>query len=136
MNHHDSTVGDTPALLRNGAATMPTTHTSRMSHAALLRASSDVGYAGIGRATGHDKSWVSRFLSGQGLASLPELLHWLDAAGLSIGHANDGAIQDAAADLLSAVRGEMDGLEGREVSQAEAQAAIRLLKVMLARDES
>jgi hypothetical protein len=123
------------ALFRNGDATMPTTHSARANHAFLLRTSADVGYAAIGRATGHDKSWVSRFLSGQGLVSLAEVLHWLDAVSGVIVHPNESGVDEAASDLLQALRGELSARDaGREISQDEARAAIAMLRVMLARD--
>lgn len=135
MNPDAFTLDDTPALLRNGAATMPATHSARTSTSILMQASTDIGYAAVGRATGHDKSWVSRFFSGQSLASFPELLHWFDATGVTLGYANDGAVQDAASDLLQVLRGELDQMDGREISQTEARAAVKLLRAMLARDD-
>lgn len=123
-------------MLRNGDATMPTTHTGRANHAFLLRSSADVGYSTIARVTGHDKSWVSRFLSGQGLATLPEILHWLDAISGVLCHPNESGIDEAASDLLKSVSGELESLEGREISQTEARASVRLLRAMLARDDA
>ncbi|WP_281051560.1 hypothetical protein [Thauera sp. GDN1] len=48
----------------------------------LTKHSQLVRYESIGLATGHDKSWGSRFLSGTALASMPELLAWLDQCDL------------------------------------------------------
>ena len=134
MTTNEPILGTDLAVLRNGDATMPTTHASRVSVSVLLRASSDVGYAAIGRAVGHDKSWVSRFFSGQALISFPELLHWFDVASLSISNANGDAVEDAASDLMQALSGELKELDGREISQVEARAAVKLLRAMLARD--
>jgi hypothetical protein len=72
------------SLERNRLATFPPTTTARYSHSLLLKRSQVVRYESIGRATGHDKSWVSRFLSGSALASLPELLAWLDQCDLRL----------------------------------------------------
>ena len=66
------------AAERNRLATFPPTAAARSNHSMLLKRSQLVRYETIGRATGHDKSWVSRFLSGSALTSLPELLAWLD----------------------------------------------------------
>lgn len=74
---------DATALMRN-AASMPDTKSARDNHASLLRASQDAGYGQIGRAVGRDKSWVCRYLQGEGVASLAEVLSWMDAAGLKI----------------------------------------------------
>lgn len=69
---------------RNRLATFPATANARHNHGLLLKYSQLLRYEAIGRATGHDKSWVSRFLSGSALASLPELLVWLDQCGLRL----------------------------------------------------
>lgn len=63
---------------RNRLATFPPSAAARQNQSVLLKRSQSVRYETIGRATGHDKSWVSRFLSGSALVSLPELLAWLD----------------------------------------------------------
>ncbi len=69
---------------RNRLATFPLTASARQNHSLLIKRSQLVRYDTIARATGHDKSWVSRFLSGSALASLPELLAWLDECDLRI----------------------------------------------------
>ena len=73
-----------PSVFRTGVATNPDTHSARENHAAILRASQEAGYGVVGRATGHDKSWVSRWLNSEGRVSLPELLAWLDQCELRI----------------------------------------------------
>lgn len=102
MKNSDYIFSATPALLRNGVATPPNTMTARRNHGALLTASRDVGYSEVGRAVGHDKSWVSRALNGDCLMSMPELLTWLDKGGLRIVHESDLA-EGNAAELLEAV---------------------------------
>lgn len=77
---------DMPDRERNTAATFAETGTARHNLSMLLRKSSARRYAEIARITGHDKSWVSRFLSGSARASLPELLRWLDACDLHLAH--------------------------------------------------
>ncbi len=69
---------------RNRLATFPSTTAARQNHSVLLKRSRQVRYESIGRATGHDKSWVSRFLSGSALISFPELLAWLDLCDLHL----------------------------------------------------
>lgn len=69
---------------RNRLATFPPTTTARHNQSLLLKRSQMMRYESIGRATGHDKSWVSRFLSGSALVSLPELLAWLDQCNLRL----------------------------------------------------
>lgn len=69
---------------RNRYATFPDTPSARRNLSALLRESTRLRYATIATTTGHDKSWVSRFLSGQGLISMTELLLWLDACELEL----------------------------------------------------
>lgn len=69
---------------RNRFATFPDTASARRNLSTLLRESTRLKYASVGQATGHDKSWVSRFLSGQGLISMTELLSWLDACQLEL----------------------------------------------------
>lgn len=102
MKNFDYIFSAAPALLRNGVATPPNTMTARRNHGALLTASRDVGYSEVGRAVGHDKSWVSRALNGDCLMSMPELLTWLDKGGLRIIHECDMA-EGNAAEVLEAV---------------------------------
>lgn len=75
--------GNADATLRNSTA-IPDTRSARENHSALLSASRDAGYGHVGLATGRDKSWVCRYLQGEGVASLAEVLSWMDAAGLKI----------------------------------------------------
>lgn len=60
---------DMPDRERNTAATFAETGTARHNLSMLLRKSSARRYAEIARITGHDKSWVSRFLSGSAPAA-------------------------------------------------------------------
>jgi len=85
----DCSFSQTPAVMRNGMTTEPNTHSARKSKGALVRAFQDCGYTTIGRSVGHDKSWVCRWLSGDGVANLPEVLHMLDTSGLRIVHEDD-----------------------------------------------
>lgn len=100
---------DATAVMRS-AASMPDTKSARDNHASLLRASQDAGYGQIGRAVGRDKSWVCRYLQAQGTASLSELLHWLDAAGLKISdaEASVGADQELMTALIARLSDDID----------------------------
>ncbi len=132
---------DFPAVFRNGVATNPDTHSARANHAAILKASQEAGYAKVGRETGHDKSWVSRYLNGQGLASMPELLTWLDLCELrivpaeSVGTGNDQALVERAERVLAGLS-QLDDvaaqITGQEQEFADALLALakRALKSM------
>lgn len=80
---HDSSVPGVNAVFRNVAA-MPTTASARSNCTNLVRATQDVGYAAVAKATGHDKSWITRFFQEESRANLPEIMCWLDAVGLRI----------------------------------------------------
>lgn len=135
----DEKLTNLPAVFRN-ITTTPDTATARRSQTALLRAFTDSGYATIGRSVGHDKSWVSRWLSGESVANLPELLHMLDTAGLRIVHEDDMAKGngselvekiDAALAQLSGIESALKAMEpGGELNAALLALARRALKDM------
>lgn len=62
----------TASTSRNRFATFPDTPSARRNLTRLLRETTTVSYTQIARVTMHDKSWVSRFLAGNGLVSEPE----------------------------------------------------------------
>lgn len=110
------------AAERNRLATFPPTVTARQNHSVLLKRSQLVRYETIGRATGHDKSWVSRFLSGSALTSLPELLAWLDQCALNL------VLHDVAEDRFAPTDHE------RVVQLQSAISALELTRYKLRRE--
>lgn len=80
----NNSIDTTVAAFRNGISTEPDTHGARANKGAMLRAAQDAGYSVVGRACGHEKSWLSRFFSGECRISMPELLAMLDAMGLHV----------------------------------------------------
>lgn len=99
----DAQIGrnDGPVFRNGGLVKAPDTRTAHANNAALLRASTDIGFSAVGAAVGHDKSWVSRFFSDQALVSHAELLAWLDACSLRIVPPNAESAADA--ELLAAL---------------------------------
>lgn len=80
----DDSIDRNVTAFRNGISTEPDTHGARANKGAMLRAAQDAGYSVVGRACGHEKSWLSRFFSGECRISMPELLAMLDAMGLHV----------------------------------------------------
>lgn len=107
----DYSVGQMPAVMRNGMTTEPNTHSARKSKGALVRSFQDCGYTTIGRSVGHDKSWVCRWLSGDSVANLPEVLHMLDTSGLRIVH-EDELEAGGDAELIARMERVLDQLNG------------------------
>ena len=107
----DCSFSQTPAVMRNGMTTEPNTHSARKSKGALVRAFQDCGYTTIGRSVGHDKSWVCRWLSGDSVANLPEVLHMLDTSGLRIVHEDD-LEAGGDAELIARMERVLDQLNG------------------------
>ncbi|HEX7718423.1 MAG TPA: hypothetical protein VF389_01335 [Woeseiaceae bacterium] len=121
----ESIVADIPAAYRNGAATMPETRSAQSNNTALLRASQETGYAAIGRAVQHDKSWVTRFFSDEARINRAELLHWLDACGLHLVPAGVQSADDI--DLLQMMlRRTSRDLERRANERHEPDAYVTL----------
>ena len=110
MNPDDPTLDDDAQLVCNdglvfrngGLSKCPDTRTAHANNAALLRASTDIGFSAVGAAVNHDKSWVSRFFSDQALVSRAGLMAWLDACNLRIvtPNADSAASNSASAALL------------------------------------
>lgn len=131
-----------PAVCRNVTET-PHTLSARKSLTALIRAFTDTGYAQIGRAVGHAKSWVSRWLSGELVANLPELLTMLDTAGLRIVHEDDLAAgtNGEVVERLESVIDKLTGIESAMAAMDDGGAlhaqllslAIEALKARLER---
>lgn len=124
-----------PAVFRNGVATNPNTHSARENHSAILKASQEAGYSTIGRVTGHDKSWVSRWLNGNGLVSLPELLAWMDHCELrivpaeAVGSDGDAALVERAERVLAGLN-QLDDVAAQITGQDKmiADALLALAK--------
>ncbi|MBV2264685.1 MAG: hypothetical protein KUL79_14190 [Thauera sp.] len=126
-----------PSSPRNRFATFPDTPTARRNLSRLLRETTTVGYTSIARATVHDKSWVSRFLAGNGLISLSELLVWLDRCQLVLDKdAPDGVPQDGDKAMLerleSALRA-LDALASRTQARTHCERELMLSLIGLAR---
>ena len=130
----DSSMDDLPATFRNGAA-KPNTRSARDNEAALIRHSKLVGYRAISQATGHDLSWVCRWLQDDCRASLSEVLAWLDVCDLRIKEA-DGETDDDRELLQILLRKTAANLEKRSaeadnpvaLSHAEYMALLQLAK--------
>lgn len=88
-NDDERSLWELPSVFRNA----PATRTAQENIGVLLRASREAGYSVIGRRCGHDKSWVSRWLSGENKADIGEVLHWLDECGLKITYELDSVEQ-------------------------------------------
>ena len=121
MNPNDSSVASAPTpgsntspVFRNGTAVAPDTHTARVNSAALLRASQEVGYTGVGTAAGHDKSFVCRLLNGEAKANIFEWLAFCDSTNGRITEPNAESAADA--DLLNALLRKTASVLAREAS--------------------
>lgn len=118
---------------RNRFATFPDTPTARRNLSRLLRETSAVGYINIARATVHDKSWVSRFLAGNGLISLGELLAWLDRCQIVFGKDEpDGPPQSGDEAMLERLESALHALVALKDSTLETSKCERERELMLA----
>lgn len=121
-----------PSSPRNRFATFPDTPSARRNLSRLLRETTTVGYTTIARATVHDKSWVSRFLAGNGLISLGELLVWLDRCQLVLDKdAPDGVPQDGDKAMLERLESALRALDTLECRTQACTACERERELML-----
>ena len=106
---------NTPGALRNGVKTKPETPGAIRNEGLLIGATRDAGYAKVAEAIQLDKSWITRFFSGEGRVTLPELLHWLDSIGLQI--VEPSAEADAERQLLQALLRKTSASLAREAGE-------------------
>jgi len=117
----------TASASRNRFATFPDTPSARRNLTRLLRETTTVSYTQVARVTVHDKSWVSRFLAGNGLISLGELLAWLDLCELML--AKDVAGTDPIGEdqallaRLEAALGALDTLKSNTLEACRCERA-------------
>lgn len=118
-----------PSSPRNRFVTFPDTPAARRNLSRLLRETTTVGYTTIARATVHDKSWVSRFLAGNGLISLGELLVWLDRCQLVLD--KDGVPQDGDKAMLERLESALRALDTLECRTQACTPCERERELML-----
>ena len=128
---HAFTVHEVPAVFRT-ITTTPDTHSARKNNTSLLRAFADAGYAIIARAVGHDKSWLSRWLSGESVSNLPELLTMLDSAGLRIVHEDELASSTSDAEQVAALNAALSKLDGLSAAMKAMEEGNELHTALLA----
>lgn len=131
----DAQIGRNDGLVfRNGGLVkVPDTRTAHANNAALLRASTDIGFSAVASAVSHHKSWVSRMFSLEAVASLAEWLAWFDACNLRIVHPNAESAADT--ELLIALLNKSSAVlertarefKGREVRLSEDEFRAYLL---------
>lgn len=122
----------TASTSRNRFATFPDTPSARRNLTRLLRETTTVSYTQIARVTLHDKSWVSRFLAGNGLISLGELLAWLDQCELLLAKdvtGTDPIGEDQA--LLARLEAALSALDTLRSNTLEACRCERECELML-----
>ena len=113
---------NTPGALRNGVKTKPETPGAIRNEGVLISATRDAGYAKVAEAIQLDKSWITRFFSGEGLVSLPELLHWLESIGLRL--VEPSAEADADRLLLQTLLQKTRLTLSREAGQLSGEAVV------------
>ena len=122
----------TASTSRNRFATFPDTPSARRNLTRLLRETTTVSYTQIARVTMPDKSWVSRFLAGNGLVSLGELLAWLDKCELMLAKdvfATDPSAEDEA--LLARLEAALRTLDALQSNTVEACQCARECELLL-----
>ena len=128
-------VAEVSTSMRNVIA-MPNTASARANDHMLRSHTAAVGYNTVAAAAsiGSDKTQVCRFFTGERPVTLPQLLHWMDTAGIRFEAADENSEEGVLQDLIDQASISLQGIEQRksDLSVDEVEALLKVAKLYIA----
>ena len=126
-------VAEVSTAMRNVIA-MPNTASARANDHMLRNHTAAVGYNTVAASIGSDKTQVCRFFTGERPVTLPQLLHWMDTAGIRFEAADENSEEGVLQDLIDQASISLQGIEQRKsnLSVDEVEALLKVAKLYIA----